>query len=257
MEEKKQKMSEVPKESYVIALDFESRGGITPLHGFLQLGACLLDMNTGNVLATFNEFANQESYVPEERCMREFWDKHKDVYDFILGECEKSAFTPHDVVDHFIEWIQSFGDKLAHTVLISDNVSFDVAILRVFSLKQDIGYLIDKSCYGRILDVSDYYKGYSRQVVDAVFMDSKFSKKVIAEILEMEVPTFSAAKHDHMAHHDAQVIALRWHAYMCAVQTRIKQEEEARKKAEEEKEARKKAEEEKEVRASVPVHQDI
>jgi len=206
--------------SYVIAIDYETSGGIPLKHGFTQLGAVLYDVKNEKICETFNEYASMKGYEWEERCLREFWLRAdmRELYQHTLRMTNASTFTPYQVVDHFMEWAKRVTKDIDDVYLISDNVAFDVAILRTFSTDQDILYMF-KGKYHEMVDVSSFYAGMRRARVNAKILDEVASADMALEGLNgrpgmtghVELPEFPKLHgNEHDAIADAVLIAQRW-----------------------------------------------
>jgi hypothetical protein len=201
---------------YIIALDFEAAGGVPSKHGFTQLGACLIKMSTGEVLAKFNSYANMTGYEWEERCVREFWSKFPERFEDTKNKTsDPNVPGPYGVIDRFMEWVDlvtGSPEIRDHVYVISDNAPFDLALLRYFSANRDILYMFGP--YREMVDVSAAYMGMSRKPVNIALMDQSAKDLAKAAITEMtgapcELPKLEV-DHDHDAVNDAVVMGLRW-----------------------------------------------
>jgi hypothetical protein len=206
---------------YIVALDFESAGGVTNIHGFTQLGAVLMCVEDGEqhpCIATFNMHTNMEGFIWEERCVREFWEEHPEQYQRTLQAVKDSCYTPYQVIEHFFEWLDAEIAKLpedAEFNFISDNVAYDIGILRYFS-KRDIMYAF-RGVYRKVFDVTSFYNGMTRLPAHLLPHSSKAgalntlnTKRVAAGKEPLDgIPTFPVT-HDHDAIHDAETIARNW-----------------------------------------------
>lgn len=205
--------------TYIIALDFESSGGITPKHGFTQLGAVLMCMEDSTILASFNEYSNMAGCTWEERCVEEFWKKNPERYNETLQGVAESQSTPAEVVDHFYEWLDTCTmDKQMTTYMISDNAAYDFGILKYFSTKRDTMYSIGGN-YRSMVDVSDVYNGLSLQPVTVGLLDGSSKKQGLAGLNKLralkgltalQLPEFTHVSHTHQPVDDAHVMALYW-----------------------------------------------
>lgn len=203
--------------SFCIAIDFEAAGGITPRHGFTQLGAALVDLQKGTVLAEFNEYANMTGYTWEERCLREFWHRPdmKEKHSHTVRMCSESSKGPYEVVDSFLDWAvavcEQHGIGAGDVYLVSDNAAFDLGILRCFSRNKDIMYLFGNNAYRETVDVSSFYQGLAGKVdFDAS------AKRLALDALnanvgeeKLSLPKLEVSE-DHDAVNDAKTIGLYW-----------------------------------------------
>lgn len=203
------------KLGYVIAIDFEAFGTITLANGFAQLGAVLYDLDNDQVISMFNEYASQAGYTMDQRCYDEFWSKHVELHDAIQAKCAASTSSPHDVIDHFFEWVDTSAVSCPgmkdNCLLITDNAAFDAAILRCFARTRDPQYVFGP--YRDIVDVSNIYYGLARVPVTKVTMDGSSKKMAMVGVgLPVgDLPTFPEFKEKaHSAEFDATVIAKYW-----------------------------------------------
>jgi hypothetical protein len=199
--------------SYVIALDFEAAGGIPRLHGFTQLGGVIVRVKDGVVLSRFNEYACMIGYEWEERCVKEFWEKHPERFEETKKRTnEVTTRSPYQVVALFFDWVRENTKEFKDDVhFISDNVAFDVAILRYFS-NEDILYVLGK--YTDHVDVSNFYMGMSMKPVTIKLMDESSKGLALESInknkrVKLEKPKFEVSK-DHNPVNDAEAMALYW-----------------------------------------------
>jgi len=193
---------------HVIAFDFESFGGIPLVHGFCQLGARLVREEDDAILATFSEYANQEGYVQEERCLKEFWlPLPNKRYEQVVMKCAMSPNNPFQVCELFWKWVDDNAPKDS-TVLITDNSAYDTALLKTFTKSRDILYVFGK--YRGIIDVTRWYQGVAHLPLNVDTLKLKGTKELALNALgQKELPKLDV-QHDHDAVNDALTIALYW-----------------------------------------------
>lgn len=213
---------EKQKNTYYVVIDFESFGGIPKLNGFTQFGSCIGNYTTGEIIETFNMYANQDGFVKEERCMREFWDKHEDLLNETLEKCEKSTSSPEQVVESWVQWLRTIVEKIKvdenepdpNILILTDCATYDSGMLKAFS-NYDTLYLIN-STPRDIIDVSAWMMGACRQPLTTETVDSSTSNMVAS--------TFKIAKckpivnHTHNACDDAIHIFEKfryYHEHIC------------------------------------------
>lgn len=190
---------------YAVPIDFESFGGITPLHAFTQMGAAVIHMESGKVVSKFNEYANQSGYSRDERCMTEFWSKFPDRLAETISICSRSKNTPYDVIRMFWEWLDIFVPRVGCKAnIITDNAGYDAGILRCFSLTRDPLYAFGVK--RDIVDVSFYYYGLGRKPLDT---EASSKTTALAALKQPALPKFPV-KHDHDAANDAELMGLYW-----------------------------------------------
>jgi hypothetical protein len=211
---------------YTIAIDFESFGKCPKEHGFTRLGAVLMRNSDSKQIATFDEFANQDKFKTEPRCMQQFWSKYPELLNATILGCETAAKDPWGVLDLFTYWVSSimniFEIDPNQIQLISDVVAFDVGLLSSFMTEDHPLYLFNT--FKEIIDTSSYYLGMSMKPVNSALMnESSFDLALNAlnkqsRILGRElvvVPKFTSADHTPLS--DAINIAEKW----CFVQRTI------------------------------------
>lgn len=201
---------------YYISFDFESRGGITPRHGFSQLAASLIDSETKEEIDSFSEYVSKEGFEEDPECMNGFWAKHPEMLKKMDDGQTQSTLSPYDVVDHFVLWCQGWREKLREKPgFLTDNAAYDAGILRTFSRNQDILKMFGS--YEEIFDVSNFYVGLAGRCLD-VYNESSIQialerinqkRKERGEELWTKFPE-APVKHDHDAVNDARVIGWRF-----------------------------------------------
>jgi hypothetical protein len=198
-----------PDHQYVIAFDFESAGGTPCLNGFTQLGAAFRDITAKKTIARFNMYASMSNYVWEERCLKEFWwdPKNKEIYDKTLVEtANKDAPTQYEVIAKFVEWAKGVvttpNGVLKHVYLLTDNPTFDSALLVFFSVIP-ILYLFGE--YRGVIDGHMFMRGMSH----TRYNPNVKAKDLAAVALGIDIPEFEV-HHTHDASDDAEYIALLW-----------------------------------------------
>lgn len=199
----------------VLAVDFEGAGGVISKHGITRVGASLHDLDTGKKLAGFNSYVNRKGYEWEERCVEEFWKKNPKLYKETLEETEKATMSPYEVIAEFIEWAQQkVGDNDCY--LISDNVAYDIALLRYFSTI-DIMYIFGK--YQSVRDISSAYVGMAmlQEKVKCTSQTSGKRMKALTYLTDKkDFPDFGVT-HDHNPENDAATMAYQW----CYIQNEL------------------------------------
>jgi len=118
---------------YVIGIDFEAAGGNPRINAFTQVGAVILNMKTGEIVDTFNAYSSMEGFEWDKRCVTEFWEKNPELYEKTKTETSQ-ALSPYSVIQKLLTWIKNQNIDLKATYFISDNVAFDIALLKCFCL---------------------------------------------------------------------------------------------------------------------------
>jgi hypothetical protein len=206
-------------DEYVIAIDYEAAGGVPFRNGFTQLGACLVRISDGAVLAKFSEYANMRGYEWDARCVREFWEKNPELYEETKRiTSDENTPSPYEVTRQFLQWVDMETRHVRDKVyFISDNAPFDVGMLRYFS-DRDILYLFGD--YREMVDVSSVYMGMSRRRVTRGLMDEDakgLGRRVVSDMLGVPFEPKIDVEHDHHAVNDAIHMALHWAAVQRAL----------------------------------------
>ena len=200
---------------YVVAIDFECAGGIPSKNGFTQLGAVIMEVSDEcKVVSSFNSYSSMILYQWDERCVKEFWEKHPVRFAETKLEVYNPATPqPHVVVNNFMKWVkQETKDFKDSVYLISDNVAFDVGTLKYFSSEHEILYMFGP--YQEVVDVSSAYIGMSLFPVDKNLMN-RSSKEVALEAInerlvqKLNAPNFPKSELHHPVD-DAKEIASHW-----------------------------------------------
>ena len=135
--------------AYILSLDVETTGKGVCKHFMTQLGAALVSVETGDVVASFVSYLAQPPGTEwEERCVEQFWKKHPERYTNTL-EAVKYAPQPHEVMARFKEWVLVKTEG-KNVTIVCDTAGFDVAWIN--------HYLQDESC--------DFLLGYYKSPRD-------------------------------------------------------------------------------------------
>lgn len=182
----------------ILGLDVEASGQGLKTNFMTQLGGALVDPNTMEKIAGFNEYLPQpEGTTWEERCVVEFWEKNPERYE----ETKKgvaNAKPIEEVMQRFKDWAKEVS-KIKKTFIVFDTPGFDQAWIDY--------YLGDMSClyltgsYEQPIDISSYMSGAGKGAFDGS------SKKDFSKAIGKEFPKWNVS-HDHHPENDATVIAL-------------------------------------------------
>lgn len=214
MEEKKIKV--VSNEPCVCVPDFETFGGDPAKNGFAQLGASLVSLETGKLIATFSMYPNLKGYEIEERCYQQFWSRPDmlDKFNETLAKTKESPFTPEEVITKFHEWCTAWVAQYPNMFLATDCSTFDSGILKYFSRVKDTFYFLGE--LRDILDIGHFYLGIIGEPLSVdSFEISKFETcceklKCEYEKRGWELAPFDSGGvvHDHNPVNDSHYIAL-------------------------------------------------
>lgn len=198
--------------SYVIAIDFEAFGGVTPRNGACQMGAVLFDMNVGQVVDKFNMYIKQDWFSEEQRCIDEFWNSTPTLAKRrweIVDNCKRIGVNADECMDLFYRWIDEKVPRDYSCYIITDKAPFDAGILRYFSRKNDPLYAFHE--YRQIVDINMVCLGIAKIPLDHAVMNHISAKKEAARILGVSLPDHGNPEaHDPVD--DAEYIARVWYA---------------------------------------------
>mgnify|MGYP002347888971 CR=1 FL=1 len=190
---------------YIVAIDFEALGGNVNLHSFSEMGASLINLNTGIEESFFLENVNLTYQTTmETRCLEEFWSKHPETLCAILIACSKSTHSSRSCIQAFWDWVQGHVKSGKHIDrIVTDNCGFDGAILANFTAGSAL-YSIDGT-YREITDTGNYYAGLLR----APFDNDNGTWRRLVEKEGWTLPDFGVT-HTHRANDDAKLIGLKY-----------------------------------------------
>lgn len=66
-----------------LSFDIEADGSAPSIHNMLSIGIYGFDNNNVNVFNYQRNIAPHASRTPEERCMKEFWEKNPEAWKFV------------------------------------------------------------------------------------------------------------------------------------------------------------------------------
>lgn len=206
------------EQEFVVSIDFEAAGGNFVQNAFLCLGSTLTEVATGKEIACFLEWANMNGYKWDPACIARFWEKCPELYFEALRRSTTSPYSPQEVVKLWVIWVKRNTENKPNTLLISDNVAFDIGLLRSYSEEDDIAYLFKSKSglpiYRDIVDVTSYYYGLNRCLGVCNTFDNLSSRDEACKAVEMpnHMPTDT-----HNALEDARFIAKFW----CMIQNAL------------------------------------
>jgi hypothetical protein len=154
--------------TYIIAFHFESFGPIPTIHGFTHLSAVIGNLNSGHIVNTFCEYANQENYISDSEYIETFWSKNPEKYQDTLEKCTNSTNHPQEVIELFIKWVNKFIEERSF-YLITDSSTYDSGILKTFSLCNTLK--IVTKCPRNITDTTSFFLGVSRLFITEDVVD--------------------------------------------------------------------------------------
>lgn len=118
--------------------------------------------------------------IMEERCLRQFWDKHQDK----LKEFKQNTLTRTCAIDSFLNILREYDSKY-NVEIVSDNPSFDISFINYYIGK----YSTNTNLPLHFNSITNEYRGIN----DIYEYNLKIDK-------EVEV------KHDHYPENDAEYI---------------------------------------------------
>jgi len=198
-------MQKAPK--YLLACDVEASGMGVRENSLIQIGFCLVRVSDGTIVSRFSSYVQQPPNTKwEERCVREFWEKHPDQFERAKQGVSKAP-PADEVARNLLEWVRTNVTDITTTRLITDTAGFDLAWLDWLLGDRSHLYLFEHDgvpVKTDVLDVGSWYLGLGGE------MDPEASsKKAVLRALGKDAfPDFGVV-HDHDAANDAALIALR------------------------------------------------
>jgi hypothetical protein len=183
--------------THLLAIDVETSGMGLRSNFLIQIGAALIDYNTGTRVDGFSSYLQQpENTIWEPRCVEEFWSKHPVVWK-TAQEGIATASPSFIVRQNFIDWVTN-ACKDRNVQIIFDTAGFDQAWMDYFL--GDVSCLYITGKYRQPIDFSSYLCGLTECGFD------QNPKKVYCERHVMiDWPKWEE-KHDHNAINDATCI---------------------------------------------------
>lgn len=182
----------------IVGLDVEASGMGLRTNFVLQIGLAEVDVETGRVLRKFQSFiAQPENTEWEERCVREFWSKHPERFEFVKNAIV-NAPSRDEVATSVLSWLKDC-DKDARFVV--DTPGFDLAWLD--SILGHTSHLYAFGNYRDVLDLSSWYLG-----LGSVAHPDESSKNALCKRLGLEKLPDLGTKHTHDAGDDAENMAV-------------------------------------------------
>ncbi len=200
---------------YVLSIDFETFGPIPSKHGFTQLGAVIMN-NDFKIISTFSMYSNMKGFTYDTECIKTFWEKeeNKDIFTKNIESVKNAKYDPYEVIQLYWDWvkenIQNISIKDIH--IISDNVAFDIGILKYFS---NINIMTVFGEYRDIIDTCSVYYGMKLRPINTNVLNNESSQQTALEILRTHTGikdlNFNKLKlPNHDALNDAINIANYW-----------------------------------------------
>lgn len=200
-------MSRVPK--FTLGVDVEASGMGLRTNFCAQVGLGLVDVESGEELARFSTYVAQPPGTTwEERCVREFWEKHPDQWERV----KRGIATAPPVGEVALAIKDFFRMRVVdpvNTRVVSDTPGFDLAWID--TILGDTSYLYwftdpqtGLPMYQDVLDVGSWYLGLAR-VCDPAASALGESRRALGVKEEPDL----GVEHDHDAANDAVHIAKR------------------------------------------------
>lgn len=127
------------------SVDIETDGVVAGRNNMLSLGACAIDMETGNIVATFKQ---NLSLVPDlivDADTMNWWKLHPEAYQ----AARKDALPPSRVMDEFVMWVLNYSTP--DSIIFAWKPVMDLAFVRyyVHRFHSRGEYLTIHSIFGR------------------------------------------------------------------------------------------------------------
>lgn len=199
----------------IFAIDLEAAGQCPKENFVTQIGACCIDSSKYDpeeplscVVSKFSTYLRQpEGRVWEERCVKEFWEKHPEQWEITKRGVLDA---PADAVGNFLKWVKENQDPdAAKNVLVCDNGAFDFAFLQsVLPPGRALLYLFG-DYENSPIDSHSYSLGAAERNVASHADGCNRADKGALKRLKTEFPKFGV-EHDHDAGNDAVVVGLKF-----------------------------------------------
>lgn len=153
----------------VLAFDIEATGQLADTHWPCQVGAAVLKLDArGNetTLGFGSYIRKPASRTWEERCVREFWSKHPELYKNALLS-QTTAPDAAAVARSFVDWCKEVLSDVDELVVVSDNVAFDTMWLNWLLNHIGVSAFYAFGGYRDIVDTYSFYRGVRLGARDA------------------------------------------------------------------------------------------
>lgn len=154
------------RQIFIFAVDIETRGQGPRSHGIVSIGVCVGSTKEEKVLekARFDLLPLPQQFI-EERCQKEFWDKHPDLYKTLQLNAKPFA----EAMKSFGEFIQKWDDQ-GELYIVSDNPGFDFGFINYYmdlSGQHTLNYKVVDGVpiYRNTHDADSYGRGKCSQTV--------------------------------------------------------------------------------------------
>jgi len=223
----------------VLAFDVEKLGTFS-YHSVIEVGASVVDCFASGFKQrdrySYSEYRSEESekafFVDEDRCMKEFWDKNKDVLEAIERDTDKSITVESSrtlmtigLVSFIKTWEILAAREGKRLWITTDNKAFDVPtvndlIEKYVPNQMPLPYNTVTSAYGPLFETHSMQWGILLMACGTKYVDQH---KGMTRALEenFEVPP-SDIKHDHRAANDAYTIAREFQVCLSIARGEIK-----------------------------------
>ena len=112
--------------AYFLAIDVEASGQGIKTNFMTQLGAALINIESGEIEEVYRSYlAQPERTNWEERCLNEFWLKHPKLYEETLLGVD-AARPAQEVMAEFKDWVLDVTEDKQVTIIF-DTAGFDQA----------------------------------------------------------------------------------------------------------------------------------
>lgn len=205
--------------THILAVDCEVSGMNFFVHSLLEMGAAVIEVETGNVVSQFHRYFGIENVEWQEDTKKEFWDnpKHGDgtktPLELMVARGSDSVSKSNGIHD-FVEWAREIDKNLPdkhRIVVVSDTAGFDYSWISFhmsdcFSRKGDapsLDYLFGK--WQSVKEITSFYRGILRDPY------SKSGKEsFLAAFADYDIPqNVREPLYDHNPKNDATFIAVR------------------------------------------------
>jgi hypothetical protein len=206
-------MTTTQKHRYVLAFDIERTGAFDTNHT-IAIGASVVDENFKELDTFLYTCYDPDAVSFEDRCKREFWDKHPELLEKLRNEHYTVPFRVHQrkMTEQFQvfrrKWERKAEEAKADYYLVSDNAIFDGGYINQLIMRHTEDMPMPYSArlphkYDALHDVHQQQVGLMRMLDPAY--NSFFGMD--EQIKKAFSPPEPIKQHDHMPNNDAYTIA--------------------------------------------------
>jgi hypothetical protein len=189
----------------VIAFDIETTGKSLGKNGFVAIGAVALNAADGGSLLDWLLLkVDTRRSVWEEECVREFWDNHRPMLEFLTtatGVGNDKLFDVCEAAHRLYAWIEMWRARARSLLLVTDFPQFDAGWINHAFAAANLPPLYTPAprVWQNVLDTNAFYRGL------------KFAAVALG-ISERDLPRVDVRdlRHSHNPCDDARFIGVKY-----------------------------------------------